>query len=275
MNWRISICALAAMACLAFASPVRAQEAALAKLADQCNHKISSEGWKAVIVWDFSDQAGKYSKLGVKLADDFSAALSNSHPKFDVIPRSRIAELAAGEKLNPSAANDPIIIGWMAKKLGANGVIFGETQSSSDGVDLVLSLSKASDAKPSKKNLRADVVLTDDDKALLGKPRGDMWKSSRITAARNYAKPPQCTYCPPAQFSDEARRLKVGGVVLVLADVSEEGEVTNVQVVQGLPFGLNESAMDTIREWKFNPALTRDDTPVAASVPIEVSFHLY
>jgi len=233
-----------------------------------------------VIVWDFSNQSGKYTKLGVALADDFSAALSNSNPKFDVMPRSRIAEFAADQKLNPSAAGNPIVIAWMAKKLGADGIIFGETQASSDGVNLELSLAKASEAKPfdakfSKKNLQADVALTDDQKALLDKPRGDMWKSPRITAARNYAKPPQCTYCPPAPFSDEARRLKVEGVVVLLADVSEEGEVTNVQVLQGLPFGLNETAMEAIREWKFKPALGRDDTPVAASVPIEVSFHLY
>jgi TonB family protein len=272
---RISFSLLAAMTYLASPSASHAQSAGMAKLAEQAGHKISGEGWKAVIVWDFSGQAGKYSKLGVALADEFSATLSNSHPNFDVIERSRIAELAAEEKLNPKAASDPIIIGWMAKKLGANGIIFGDTEASSDGVYLELSLSKASDAKPAKKSFRADVALTDEQKALLDKPRGDPWKPARITAARNYVKPPQCTYCPPAPFSDEARRLKLEGVVIVLADVSEEGEVTNVQLVQGLPFGLNETAMETIRTWKFKPAVGRDDNPVAASVPVEVSFHLY
>jgi TonB family protein len=42
-----------------------------------------------------------------------------------------------------------------------------------------------------------------------------------------------------------------------------------------LGYGLDEEAYNTIKKWKFKPATEKDGTPVAAVVPVEVTFRLY
>jgi TonB family protein len=62
-------------------------------------------------------------------------------------------------------------------------------------------------------------------------------------------------------------------VVLVSLVVDEQGVARNVKVVRSLDPGLDQSAMDTVREWKFRPGL-KDGNPVAVAAQIEVSFRL-
>jgi TonB family protein len=45
-------------------------------------------------------------------------------------------------------------------------------------------------------------------------------------------------------------------------------------VVRGLGFGLDQKAIDAVRNWKFNPAL-KDGRPVDVQISVEVEFHLY
>jgi len=61
--------------------------------------------------------------------------------------------------------------------------------------------------------------------------------------------------------------------LLLDVTVSAEGRAIDASVVRGLPFGLNESAIRTMRDWQFRPA-TREGQPVACRVMIEVTFRL-
>ena len=45
-------------------------------------------------------------------------------------------------------------------------------------------------------------------------------------------------------------------------------------MVRGLGFGLDQKAIDAVRNWKFNPAL-KDGRPVDVQISVEVEFHLY
>ena len=53
-----------------------------------------------------------------------------------------------------------------------------------------------------------------------------------------------------------------------------QGNVTDCRVVRPLGLGLDEKAMETVRTWKFKPAL-RNGTPVPVRVMVEVSFRLF
>jgi TonB family protein len=86
-------------------------------------------------------------------------------------------------------------------------------------------------------------------------------------------KPPVPTFSPEAEFSDEARRLKYGGVVLLSLIVTEEGFPIDIRVVRPLEHGLTEKAVEAASQYTFRPAL-RDGVPVAARISIEINFSL-
>jgi periplasmic protein TonB len=81
-------------------------------------------------------------------------------------------------------------------------------------------------------------------------------------------------YQPEPPYSEEARKAKFQGVVVLSIVVDTAGNVTDVQVVRRLGLGLDEKAEDTVKTWKFKPAM-RNGTPVPVRVMVEVSFRLF
>jgi periplasmic protein TonB len=86
---------------------------------------------------------------------------------------------------------------------------------------------------------------------------------------------PSCLYCPRADYSDAAMKVKVQGVVELVAVVTADGRVTDVHVAKGLGFGLDEKAMDAVRSWRLTPARGPDGRPAAVREIIEVQFQLF
>jgi TonB family protein len=58
-------------------------------------------------------------------------------------------------------------------------------------------------------------------------------------------------------YPDEARRLGIGGPVILEASVDAEGKVTDARVLRGLPL-LNEAAVAAVRKWRYQPLLLAD-----------------
>lgn len=75
-------------------------------------------------------------------------------------------------------------------------------------------------------------------------------------------------------YTEEARAKRVTGTVVLTAVFCRTGKVTNIEVIQGLPYGLTERTVETTRAIKFNPA-EKDGEPVSQSFRRECSFHLY
>jgi protein TonB len=70
--------------------------------------------------------------------------------------------------------------------------------------------------------------------------------------------------------SDEARRRIVGGSpVVIVAVISETGEVTQPRIVKSNP-ALDEAALRAVRQWRYSPAL-KDGKPVPAYLTITVN----
>jgi protein TonB len=75
------------------------------------------------------------------------------------------------------------------------------------------------------------------------------------------------------EYPDEARKARFQGSVLVAVEVDEQGRVRGVRVVKPAGLGLDEKAIEAVKQWRFRPA-TRDGRAVAVPAQIEVSFHL-
>jgi TonB family protein len=86
--------------------------------------------------------------------------------------------------------------------------------------------------------------------------------------------PPVLIYSVDAEFSDEARRAKYQGVSVVSLIVDAHGLPQRIRVVRKLGMGLDEKAVEAVRQYKFRPS-TYQGKPVPVEITIEVNFHIY
>jgi periplasmic protein TonB len=88
-------------------------------------------------------------------------------------------------------------------------------------------------------------------------------------------KPPTVIFQPLPLYTEDARKARVEGLVLLQAIIRKDGSVDSFKVIRGLGYGLDESAINTIAtKWRFKPG-TLNGQPVDVQANIEVSFRLY
>jgi TonB family protein len=85
---------------------------------------------------------------------------------------------------------------------------------------------------------------------------------------------PQAIYKPEPEFTEQARQAKHQGTVLLWLIVGADGNPRDIKVVRPLGMGLDQKAVESVRQWKFAPA-TKDGKPVAVEVRVEVAFTLH
>jgi TonB family protein len=74
-------------------------------------------------------------------------------------------------------------------------------------------------------------------------------------------------------YTEEARRRSVSGDVVLEIVVRSDGRVGDVKLLRGLGLGLDQKAIDAVRQWRFAPA-RRMGTPVDVIVEVAVEFRL-
>ena len=86
---------------------------------------------------------------------------------------------------------------------------------------------------------------------------------------------PTVIHSVEAEFSDEARRAKYQGVCMVSLIVDAQGNPQDIHVARALGMGLDEKAIEAIKQYKFKPAMKDGKTAVPVMITIEVDFRLY
>ncbi|MFZ0516642.1 MAG: TonB family protein [Acidobacteriaceae bacterium] len=76
------------------------------------------------------------------------------------------------------------------------------------------------------------------------------------------------------EFTDEARRVKFQGVASIGLIVDAQGNPEAVHVVNPLGMGLDQKAVEAVRQYKFKPAMFQGH-PVPVQLVIEVDFHMF
>ena len=84
---------------------------------------------------------------------------------------------------------------------------------------------------------------------------------------------PQVLFAPDPQFTEEARQAKVAGKVIVYLQVNPEGRPMHVRIARGLGMGLDEKALEAVRQYKFKPAM-KDGHPVTVEMNVDVNFQI-
>ena len=85
---------------------------------------------------------------------------------------------------------------------------------------------------------------------------------------------PVVLFAPEPEFSEEARKAKVAGNVLVYLQVDANGHPTHVHVLRGIGLGLDEKAVEAVRLYKFKPAM-ENGHPVPVEMNVEVNFQIF
>ncbi len=84
---------------------------------------------------------------------------------------------------------------------------------------------------------------------------------------------PVPVYRQDPEYTEEARRAKVSGAVRLSVVVDKEGLARNIVVVESLDPGLDQKAIEAVRQWRFRPA-QKDGQPVNVRATIVVNFQL-
>ena len=74
-------------------------------------------------------------------------------------------------------------------------------------------------------------------------------------------------------YTEVARKARISGIVIVEALVDKNGTVRDVNVLKPLAFGLDQAAIDAVKQWKFMPAL-KNGEPVDVAFNLTVNFKL-
>lgn len=86
-------------------------------------------------------------------------------------------------------------------------------------------------------------------------------------------KGPHPIYDPDPEYTEKARKEGRQGVVVLRMVVGSDGLPRDVKVYRSLSADLDESAMNTVKKWKFAPGM-KDGKPVAVLILVEIEFHL-
>jgi TonB family protein len=75
------------------------------------------------------------------------------------------------------------------------------------------------------------------------------------------------------EYSEEARKAKFQGTVVLYIEVDTTGKATNIHVIRSLGLGLDEKAIEAVKKWTFIPG-KKNGVPVTVQATVEVNFRL-
>lgn len=85
---------------------------------------------------------------------------------------------------------------------------------------------------------------------------------------------PRALETPDPEYSEEARKAKYQGTVVLWLIVGPDGKPRDIRVSRPLGMGLDQKAIEAVNRWRFEPAM-KDGRPVAVQINVEVNFRLY
>lgn len=103
---------------------------------------------------------------------------------------------------------------------------------------------------------------------------GEGLTAGKVFTVRDGISPPRLIYSPNPNYTEEARRAKYEGVCVLSVIVGADGKIYNLHVARSLSYGLDDKAIEAVRQWRFEPSI-KDGKPVAVAINVEVTFRLY
>lgn len=246
---------------------------AAAKIADQISHAKL----KSVVVFDFSGPDNRLTQLGLDLAASFRTALAKSGPELHVLNTEQVHEFLDAALYAPEFVLYPESLLAAAQEVHAHALVVGQISLEGDKIVVVVSAYRCDDGKGIRA-FRVSWPLTEDIRGRLARTvveesRSGLPSGPPDSTAKHHT-PPQCGYCPRADYTEDAMRHQFQGTVELVAIVDRDGTIKEVRVRKPAPYGLTYQAIKAVRQWKLSPPIDPDGKPESVRQIIEVTFQL-
>jgi TonB family protein len=112
------------------------------------------------------------------------------------------------------------------------------------------------------------------------RPRAEhpLYREPRTTRpddpGRDPAVMPALVHSVAPEYTPEARRARIQGVVILDVIVEKDGTVSAASVLKPLPFGLTEQAVAAVKQWRYAPGKDARGTPMRSIVNVRIAFSL-
>jgi TonB family protein len=254
--------------------PPPASEQTFTALARRLSADLQKQCVTRIVVMDFEDPNGKVTPFGAWLAEQLSSAPGNPWAPIEIEDRGAAAGLMTLSddpgtlEAGQSRAEKIIVIGEALRA----AIVTGSYGPAENGIGISVSAATSCESEETVWK----IAMTDDMKSRLGAPPESLEPSDGVfETGRGGITVPRCEYCPNPQFTKEAEEHNLEGTVRLLVVVGAEGRATAMSVTMKLGGGLDEAAVESVRKWRFKPAVNVDGKPVPARVPVEVVFRMH
>lgn len=208
--------------------------------------------------------------VGQRLAADFRASLARSGQDIRVEDYSELLGLLKKNELVLANLHNVATASWLVGQTEVDAWIYGTLSNSVGGFKLTVDAYPLNASADRYFAFDTSIALTDDLKALIGEREKDEFSYLPRPGQSGFSYP-ACIYCPRMQFPVEVLRHKFCGTVVLELTVDPDGRAKDIRVKVGLPFGLTQQAVDTVKEWKLRPATGPDGKPAAVREVVELS----
>jgi TonB family protein len=266
---------------LFFSAPlVSAQQEELQKVAAGLAEKIAPTGKTRIAVMDAATSDGTFTELGRTAAFGLAVALKWEAPQLDSERSTALSLLARESPQWVSQLDDTKFSQTVGERCGCEAFVLLTLDPRSAVVFLS---AKAIDAKSGSVIGQVSGALprTPKVESLLGRKLcvlGSAAQAERsplppgvYRSGKDGVSAPKCVYCPDPKPTDELRKRKINAVLLLELIVREDGSASDVRVLRGIGYGMDEEAVRVVSAWRFSPGKLPNGTPVPVQTVVEVT----
>jgi TonB family protein len=234
--------------------------------------EIEKAQFHKVYVPDFLDSSGSRTEKGCFLASAFSTDLAKAAHNFKVVNRIHAQKQLNEAHISAQDLQQPELPSKGALAVGADAVLVGTGTITPSHVTLFFSLRDAASRK--------EVYSLNYNEQL--KPAFESsFPAVEDESSHFYYFPgldgvsqPKCKYCPNPDYTDEARRNRIQGNVLMSVALDEKGAIIDARVIKTPDRDFAKRSLDVLKRWRMEPSYDMDGNPVPVRVAIEVTFRL-
>ena len=268
------------------------QQSSITTLAEMVQNELKKEKCEGlpcqVLVTNFTLPTGETCSACILLSDSLAKSLVPLPHAPIVIGRDSFASFMDKERIPALYLDRQEALVWITRELRATRLVFGKLVRKGDSLQLktrVLKHENFGNSTETSKEMRIEIPVGNLGGGFV--PRESYHALPKRDASHFDAEaiepfsfkgqgiePPRCSYMPNPEFTDGARAVRLNGSLIVEAIVTTQGRLEEARVSRGLPYGLNQNSLKTLKNWKCEPA-TKNGVPLAVVVPFEVTFRLY
>ena len=251
--------------------------------------EIQKRHFPSVSVFGAAWSIENFTELGSVIGDAVSSHLATKASGFTLVDRDQLRDKLEADRMSSLMALRTDSAQWLAGDLKIPAVVLVTLSDLKERLMVIhLSLFHSNprqfDSNPGHDRPLADFkfdlpvsallfeslhrsLLTAD---LIAKPPANK-ELANMVRGRSM---PECTYCPRPDYTEDARRARWRGSILLSALVTPQGKATEILILESAPYLIDRSMVDDIKDWKFKPALDASTQPVAKRVQLTASFDI-